>query len=128
MVCKNKNVTHYGKYFEHTPTENAKNKISNFFSSFIANISFKVRHIDMPQKSKHLQIVLRAVWLVDPRSLFTKKRRLIGVVIPIINLWRSSERLRFMIVIPIHIPADTLRNNDVVITSKRRHFDVITSK
>ena len=25
-------------------------------------------------------------------------------------------------------PADTLRNNDVVITSKRRHFDVITSK
>ena len=27
-----------------------------------------------------------------------------------------------------HHPADTLRNNDVVITSKRRHFDVITSK
>ena len=26
------------------------------------------------------------------------------------------------------IPADTLRNNDVVITSKRRHFVVITSK
>ena len=26
------------------------------------------------------------------------------------------------------IPANTLRNNDVVITSKRRHFDVITSK
>ena len=25
-------------------------------------------------------------------------------------------------------PANTLRNNDVVITSKRRHFDVITSK
>ena len=25
-------------------------------------------------------------------------------------------------------PADTLRNNDVVITSKRRHFDVITSQ
>ena len=25
-------------------------------------------------------------------------------------------------------PADTLRNNDVVITSKRRHFDVITPK
>ena len=25
-------------------------------------------------------------------------------------------------------PADTSRNNDVVITSKRRHFDVITSK
>ena len=26
------------------------------------------------------------------------------------------------------VPADTLRNIDVVITSKRRHFDVITSK
>ena len=26
------------------------------------------------------------------------------------------------------VPADTLRNNDVIITSKRRHFDVITSK
>ena len=25
-------------------------------------------------------------------------------------------------------PADTLGNNDVVIMSKRRHFDVITSK
>ena len=25
-------------------------------------------------------------------------------------------------------PADTLRNNDVVITSKQRHFDLITSK
>ena len=25
-------------------------------------------------------------------------------------------------------PANTLRNNDVVITSRRRHFDVITSK
>ena len=25
-------------------------------------------------------------------------------------------------------PADTLRNNDVVIMSKRRHFDVVTSK
>ena len=29
---------------------------------------------------------------------------------------------------PIHFPADTLRNNDVVITSKRCHFDVMTSK
>ena len=28
----------------------------------------------------------------------------------------------------LQIPANTLRNNDVVITSKRRHFDVITSK
>ena len=27
-----------------------------------------------------------------------------------------------------HNPADTLRNNDVVITSKRRHFDAVTSK
>ena len=27
-----------------------------------------------------------------------------------------------------YTPADTLRNNDVVITSKRRHFDVIMSK
>ena len=26
------------------------------------------------------------------------------------------------------VPADTLRNNDVVVTSKRRRFDVITSK
>ena len=30
--------------------------------------------------------------------------------------------------IVIQIPTDTLRNNDVVITSKQRHFDVITSK
>ena len=27
-----------------------------------------------------------------------------------------------------HVPADTLRSNDVLITPKRRHFDVITSK
>ena len=29
---------------------------------------------------------------------------------------------------PCSTPADTPRNNDVVITPKRRHFDVITSK
>ena len=28
----------------------------------------------------------------------------------------------------MRVPADTLRNNDVVITSKRRNFDIITSK
>ena len=38
------------------------------------------------------------------------------------------QKERFVVITLFHLPADTLRNNDVVITSKRGHFDVITSK
>ena len=34
-----------------------------------------------------------------------------------ISVWRVFD-----------VPANTLRNNDVVITAKQRHFDVITPK
>ena len=49
------------------------------------------------------------------------------------SLWRHCNDWRFfldccLVYIRIPYPCDTVRNNGVVITSKRRHFDVIKSK
>ena len=40
-------------------------------------------------------------------------------IVKYISLWNLAGR---------SVSGDTVRNNDVVITPKRRHFDVITSK
>ena len=54
----------------------------------------------MAIKQLYLNLNLSS-WLLGLYSL--RRRRLIGIGIPIINLWRSSDRLRFIMGIPISV-------------------------
>ena len=77
-----------------------------FMSNFGQTLNLQTR----PITRLHLPMMGRLLW-IHWRKL-NATNRLIGVL-----PWNECNN-----------PANTLRNNNVVITSKRRHFDVITSK
>ena len=64
--------------------------------------------------------IKRLAFSSDEMSITRNPSQSVFIIVSLIDLLRMYFS-RF-------IPADTLRNNDVVVTSKRRHFDVITSK
>ena len=64
--------------------------------------------------------IKRLAFSSDEMSIARNPSQSVFIIVSLIDLLRMYF-CRF-------IPADTLRNNDVVVTSKRRHFDVITSK
>ena len=85
----------------------------------------------MKFESKYFFHLMKCIWKMSAKwRIFWSTSRYDNTVDVLLCFWKFScyESCSIRQHQICTVPANTLRNNDVVITSKRRHFDVITSK
>ena len=81
--------------------------------------------VDVLASNRRQAIINHSPMIAAPCNIYKYTLALLPLWL---KLWLIEVRRSMRLSLLTSIPADTLRNNDVVIKSKRRHFDVITSK